>query len=73
MSSEPKGQRARSRGLVSDMASAVCGLYLDLCGWKIRGDWPSDPKAVIVAAFWLSEYPLPVLCSFNCSMKGNIL
>ena len=50
MSSEPRGRRARSRGLVSDVASAVCGAYLDLCGWKIRGDWPADPKAVIVAA-----------------------
>ena len=50
MSSEPRGRKARSRGLVSELASAVCGLYLDLCGWKIRGDWPADPKAVIVAA-----------------------
>jgi len=50
MSSEPRGRRARSRGLVSDAASLICGAYLDLCGWKIRGDWPADPKAVIVAA-----------------------
>jgi len=35
---------------VSDLASGLCGAYLDLCGWKIRGDWPADPKAVIVAA-----------------------
>ena len=50
MTSEPKGRPARSRGLVSDLASLICGFYLDLCGWKIRGDWPEDPKAVIVAA-----------------------
>ncbi len=50
MSTEPRGRRARSRGLVSDVASLICGAYLDLCGWKIRGDWPADPKAVIVAA-----------------------
>jgi 1-acyl-sn-glycerol-3-phosphate acyltransferase len=50
MSQEPRGRPAPSRGLISDIASWIGGLYMAACGWKTRGDWPAVPKAVIVAA-----------------------
>jgi 1-acyl-sn-glycerol-3-phosphate acyltransferase len=50
MSQEPRGRPAPSRGLISDIASWIGGLYMSACGWKICGDWPAVPKAVIVAA-----------------------
>ena len=72
MSSEPRGRKARSRGLVSELASGICGLYLDLCGWKIRGDWPSDPKAVIVAAphtsNWDGSYMIAAAAYFRVKL-----
>lgn len=41
---------ARATGLLAAVTRAVCTSYLQLAGWKVRGDWPSLDKAVLVAA-----------------------
>ena len=41
---------AHARGFVSDAARFVCATYLQLAGWKLRGDWPGLDKAVLIAA-----------------------
>ncbi|MEZ5960331.1 MAG: 1-acyl-sn-glycerol-3-phosphate acyltransferase [Hyphomonadaceae bacterium] len=41
---------ARTRNIASDAVRFVCATYLQLAGWKVRGDWPSLDKAVLVAA-----------------------
>lgn len=41
---------APSHGIVSDFTRVVCATYLQLAGWKLRGDWPGLEKAVLVAA-----------------------
>ena len=43
--------RARpSRGLLVDFWRGCGRLFLAIGGWKIAGDWPADPKCVIIAA-----------------------
>lgn len=39
-----------ARGVGSAMTRAICGAYLKLAGWKVRGDFPALDKAVLVAA-----------------------
>ncbi|ANP45014.1 lysophospholipid acyltransferase family protein [Candidatus Viadribacter manganicus] len=41
---------APSSGLVSDITRWVCGAFLTLCGWTLRGDFPGIDKAVLIAA-----------------------
>ena len=41
---------ASSNGLLSDITRFICAAYLQLGGWKVRGDWPDLDKAVLVAA-----------------------
>lgn len=41
---------ARANGLGSAFTRFVCASYLQLSGWKVRGDWPGLDKAVLVAA-----------------------
>lgn len=42
---------APSRGLGANMVHLICGAFLKLTGWKVRGDWPAhEPKMVLVAA-----------------------
>ena len=41
---------ARYNGLAAQLAHWICGAYLRLSGWTIRGDWPSLDKMVLVAA-----------------------
>ncbi len=38
------------RGVASEITRWICTAYLVLAGWKVRGDWPSLDKAVLVAA-----------------------
>jgi 1-acyl-sn-glycerol-3-phosphate acyltransferase len=38
------------RGLGYELWRSLCRLYLRATGWKIIGDWPAIPKAVVVAA-----------------------
>lgn len=38
------------RGLTSELFRVLCRLYLWLSGWKMEGDWPSDPQCVVIAA-----------------------
>jgi len=45
-----RGRSAPYRGIASEIFRAICLFYLTLSGWKIRGDWPALPKAVVVAA-----------------------
>lgn len=41
---------ARTRSIGSDVVRFVCATYLQLAGWKVRGNWPDLDKAVLVAA-----------------------
>lgn len=41
---------APSSGWLADLVRLVCGAYLRLTGWTVRGDWPDLAKAVLVAA-----------------------
>lgn len=41
---------ARTRSIVSNAVRFVCATYLQVTGWKVRGDWPGLDKAVLVAA-----------------------
>ena len=41
---------ARANGFASAFTRFVCATYLQLSGWKVRGDWPGLDKAVLVAA-----------------------
>lgn len=41
---------ARTRSIVSDVVRFVCATYLQIAGWKVRGDFPGVEKAVLVAA-----------------------
>ncbi|RIJ28508.1 acyltransferase [Henriciella mobilis] len=46
-------QRARpaaSKSVFAPVWRQVCRLVLALGGWKVRGDWPDAPKAVMIAA-----------------------
>ena len=36
------------RGPWSEVVRFVCGVFLTLSGWKIRGDWPASRKMVLV-------------------------
>lgn len=38
------------RGIVVQLVHWICHLFLLLCGWKMRGDWPTAKKAVLLAA-----------------------
>ena len=38
------------RGVWSELFRSLCRLYLWLLGWKMEGDWPSDPRCVVIAA-----------------------
>lgn len=41
---------ATANGLGGAFTRFVCATYLQLSGWKVRGDWPAAPKAVLIAA-----------------------
>lgn len=41
---------ASANGLGAALTRFVCATYLQLAGWKVRGDWPALDKAVLVAA-----------------------
>ena len=42
---------APSRGWALDLVHVICGAFLSVSGWKVRGDWPAHaPKMVLVAA-----------------------
>jgi 1-acyl-sn-glycerol-3-phosphate acyltransferase len=51
----------------------ICLAFLTLCGWKIRGDWPAAPKAVLIAAphtsNWDGIYMLAAAGYFRISLK----
>ncbi|MGB3626171.1 MAG: lysophospholipid acyltransferase family protein [Henriciella sp.] len=38
------------RGVTASVWRQVCALTLAAAGWKLEGDWPDAPKAVLVAA-----------------------
>ena len=38
------------RGIGAEMLRWLCTVFLGLGGWKMRGDWPALPKAVLLAA-----------------------
>ncbi|WP_304166992.1 1-acyl-sn-glycerol-3-phosphate acyltransferase [Phenylobacterium aquaticum] len=49
--SDPATARpAAPAGLMADAVRGLCLAFLKLSGWKIQGDWPDCPKAVLVAA-----------------------
>jgi len=48
--SQASAKPARTRSIVSDVVRFVCATYLQIAGWKVRGDWPGLDKAVLVAA-----------------------
>lgn len=39
-----------ARTFFSPLLSWACWLFLKATGWKIKGDWPGDPKLVVIAA-----------------------
>jgi 1-acyl-sn-glycerol-3-phosphate acyltransferase len=41
---------APARGIADQVVRALCLTFLKLVGWKLRGDWPGTPKAVLLAA-----------------------
>jgi 1-acyl-sn-glycerol-3-phosphate acyltransferase len=41
---------ARAAGLAAELWRHVCGTYLKIGGWRMRGDWPSIDKCVLIAA-----------------------
>lgn len=41
---------ASAHGWGATLTRLVCASYLQLNGWKVRGDWPALDKAVLVAA-----------------------
>jgi len=41
---------ASANGWGATLTRLVCASYLQLNGWKVRGDWPALDKAVLVAA-----------------------
>lgn len=41
---------APANGMGATLVRSVCATYLQLSGWKVRGDWPALDKAVLVAA-----------------------
>ncbi|MCX7359837.1 MAG: 1-acyl-sn-glycerol-3-phosphate acyltransferase [Alphaproteobacteria bacterium] len=41
---------ARARNVLADITRIFCATYLQLAGWKVRGDFPALDKAVLVAA-----------------------
>lgn len=41
---------ARANGFLSAVTRFACASYLQLAGWKVRGDWPGLDKAVLIAA-----------------------
>lgn len=47
---EPRGRPAPYRGPLREILHWLAWLILSLCGWKMRGDWPAVPKAVLIAA-----------------------
>jgi 1-acyl-sn-glycerol-3-phosphate acyltransferase len=44
------GRSAPYRGIRSEIFRWACAAGLRLAGWKITGDWPPQPRAVLVAA-----------------------
>lgn len=50
---DPPDQRprpARARNFMAPVWRQVCRAILTLGGWKVRGNWPDAPKAVMIAA-----------------------
>jgi len=41
---------SKGGGLLAPFSRLICGAYLRLGGWKMIGDWPDLPKAVLLAA-----------------------
>ena len=38
------------KGVTGEISRFLCRTYLKLSGWKMAGDWPDIPKAVLLAA-----------------------
>jgi len=51
----------------------LCTVLLTLLGWKVRGDWPSNPKAVLVAgphtSNWDGVYMILAAGYFRMKLK----
>jgi 1-acyl-sn-glycerol-3-phosphate acyltransferase len=41
---------ARASNVLANLTRSVCATYLQLAGWKVRGDFPALDKAVLIAA-----------------------
>jgi 1-acyl-sn-glycerol-3-phosphate acyltransferase len=72
----PSGARARPapyRGALPELLRWICTAYLRLSGWKIMGDWPIAPKAVLVAAphtsNWDGIYMLAAAAYFRITLR----
>ena len=70
---EPRGRSAPYRGPFRELWRWICFGFLTLCGWKIRGDWPALPKAVLIAAphtsNWDGVYMLAAAGYFRISLQ----
>jgi 1-acyl-sn-glycerol-3-phosphate acyltransferase len=53
------GVAARPPG--KGIAAIVARAYLGLAGWRVVGDWPDHPKAVVVAAPHTSNWDFPLM------------
>ena len=47
---ERRGRPAPYRGVRLELVRYLGWAYLLITGWKLRGDWPAMPRAVLVAA-----------------------
>jgi 1-acyl-sn-glycerol-3-phosphate acyltransferase len=43
------------------VVAAIARLYLNAAGWRVIGDWPDHPKAVVVAAPHTSNWDFPLM------------
>jgi 1-acyl-sn-glycerol-3-phosphate acyltransferase len=70
---EPRGRSAPYRGALPEVWRYLCLAYLTLAGWKIRGDWPAAPKAVLIAAphtsNWDAIYMLAAAGYFRITLQ----
>lgn len=57
----PEVRPAPPRGGVSEMVRWICGTYLKLSGWTVRGEWPALDKAVAIVAPHTSNWDGPIL------------
>ncbi len=71
--SEPAGRPAPYAGVIAETTRLLSAGLLTLMGWKVRGDWPANPKAVLVAgphtSNWDGVYMILAAAYFRMKLK----